>query len=232
MVMGAVAFSYAYFTKQYVPLQVVSSFFFVEFLIRVTLGLRYSPVGAVARVISVGPPAWVPVKPKRFAWTLGLGMAFAMTVITNSGIRGLPAPDDVPDLPDADVDGVGSWPMPGLPDPWPPGPTWVDREERPECAVRRWRLRAADVDCDGVGVPMMPFSAGLGAAARGGRSRGPPRGADGRPGIRVVLLAPTDRDRVCVDRSGAYRSRARQSVGQREPLHAGVAKLLHSSWYQ
>ena len=39
-------------------------------------------------MISVGPPAWVPVKPKRFAWTLGLGMAFAMTVITNSGIRG------------------------------------------------------------------------------------------------------------------------------------------------
>ena len=47
MVMGAVAFSYAYFTKQYVPLQVVASFFFVEFLIRVTVGLRYSPVGAL-----------------------------------------------------------------------------------------------------------------------------------------------------------------------------------------
>jgi hypothetical protein len=30
----------------------------------------------------------VSAKPKRFAWSLGLGMAFAMTVITNSGIRG------------------------------------------------------------------------------------------------------------------------------------------------
>ena len=88
MVMGGVAFSYAYFTKQYVPLQVVSSFFFVEFLIRVTVGLRYSPVGLIARVVTPEPPAWVPVKPKRFAWTLGLGMALAMTVITNSGIRG------------------------------------------------------------------------------------------------------------------------------------------------
>ena len=49
MVIGAVAFSYAYFAKQYVPLQVAASLFFAEFLIRITLGLRYSPVGVVAR---------------------------------------------------------------------------------------------------------------------------------------------------------------------------------------
>jgi hypothetical protein len=34
------------------------------------------------------PPDWVSAKPKRFAWTLGLAMAGAMTVITNTGIRG------------------------------------------------------------------------------------------------------------------------------------------------
>ncbi len=34
------------------------------------------------------PPQWVSAKPKRFAWSLGLGMSFAMMVITNSGIRG------------------------------------------------------------------------------------------------------------------------------------------------
>jgi hypothetical protein len=89
MVIGAVAFSYAYFAKQYVPLQIASSLFFVEFLVRVTIGLRYSPVGAIATAITVGqPPAWVSAQPKRFAWTLGLAMACAMTVITNSGIRG------------------------------------------------------------------------------------------------------------------------------------------------
>ena len=32
IVIGAVAFVYAYFDQQYVPLQVVSSLFFVEFL--------------------------------------------------------------------------------------------------------------------------------------------------------------------------------------------------------
>jgi Domain of unknown function (DUF4395) len=89
MVTGAVAFSYAYFDKQYVPLQVVASLFAAEFLIRVTVGLRYSPFGTVARAMTRrSAPDWVPSRPKRFAWSLGLAMASAMTVITNSGIRG------------------------------------------------------------------------------------------------------------------------------------------------
>src|SRR5262245_15403010 len=90
MVIGAVAFSYAYFTRQYLPLQVVASLFFLEFLVRVTVGLRYSPIGVVARALTFDqPPDWVSAKPKRFAWSLGVAMTFAMTVITNSGIRGL-----------------------------------------------------------------------------------------------------------------------------------------------
>ncbi len=89
MVIGAAAFAYAYFNQQYVPLQVAASLFFAEFLIRVTAGLRYSPIGVLARAMTLGrAPEWVSAKPKRFAWTLGLLMALAMTVITNSGIRG------------------------------------------------------------------------------------------------------------------------------------------------
>jgi len=89
MVTGAVAFSYAYFDKQYVPLQVVASLFFVEFLVRVTLGLRYSPFGALAHAMTNRRgPEWVSATPKRFAWTLRLIMELAMTAITNSGIRG------------------------------------------------------------------------------------------------------------------------------------------------
>ncbi len=89
MVIGAVAFSFAYFDKQYVLLQAAASLFFVDFLLRVTLGLRFSPVGVVARAItSWRPPDLVTSRPKRFAWTLGMGMALAMTVITNVGIRG------------------------------------------------------------------------------------------------------------------------------------------------
>jgi hypothetical protein len=90
MVLGAVAFAYAYFDQEYVPLQVVSSFFFVEFLSRLVLGLRRSPVGLVARGLAHARPAdWVSAKPKRFAWELGLGLSFSMMIITNSGIRGV-----------------------------------------------------------------------------------------------------------------------------------------------
>jgi hypothetical protein len=89
MAAGAVAFAYAYFDKFYVPLQVVATFFFVEFALRLTVGLRFSPTGVVAGVLTRPyPPEWVSAKPKRFAWTLGLALSGAMTVITNSGIRG------------------------------------------------------------------------------------------------------------------------------------------------
>jgi hypothetical protein len=89
MVAGAVAFSYAYFDKQYAPLQITATLFFAEFLIRVTAGLRYSPFGVLARATTTRRrPDWVSARPKRFAWSLGLSMALAMTVITNSGIRG------------------------------------------------------------------------------------------------------------------------------------------------
>ena len=89
MVIGAVAFAFAYFDENYVPLQVAATLFFVEFLVRVTTGLRYSPVGvARARDDAGHPPEWVSAKPKRFAWTIGLALSFSMMVITNSGIRG------------------------------------------------------------------------------------------------------------------------------------------------
>jgi hypothetical protein len=90
MVAGAVAFAYAYFDAQYLPLQVVSSFFFVEFLARLTLGLRHSPTGVVAAAITRRrAPEWVSAKPKHFAWSIGLALSFSMMVITNSGVRGL-----------------------------------------------------------------------------------------------------------------------------------------------
>ncbi len=89
MAVGAVAFSYAYFAKQYAPLQATAGVFFVEFLVRVTAGFHHSPVGRIAHAMTRGqPPEWVSAKPKRFAWTLGLVMAGAMAAITNAGIRG------------------------------------------------------------------------------------------------------------------------------------------------
>lgn len=93
MALGAIAFVYSYFDKVYAPIQIVTTFFFVDFLLRVTVGLRYSPVGIVAGWMTRRqPPEWVSAKPKRFAWSLGMVLSFAMMLITNSGIRGtLPA---------------------------------------------------------------------------------------------------------------------------------------------
>src|SRR5262245_15926650 len=89
LALGAVAFVYAYFAKVYVPIQAVTTLFFVEFLIRVCFGIQVSPLGIVAGWMTRRrAPEWASAKPKRFAWTLGLVMSFAMMIITNSGIRG------------------------------------------------------------------------------------------------------------------------------------------------
>jgi hypothetical protein len=54
MVLGAVAFAYAYFRQVYWPLQVVSALFALDFLIRVTAGLAYSPAGVLAGPARLG----------------------------------------------------------------------------------------------------------------------------------------------------------------------------------
>jgi hypothetical protein len=89
MALGAIAFVYANFEKVFLPIKVVTAFFFIDFLIRATVGLKYSPVGVVARVmVRRLEPQWTSAKPKRFAWTLGLVMSFSMMIITNSNIHG------------------------------------------------------------------------------------------------------------------------------------------------
>jgi hypothetical protein len=89
LVAGAVAFVYAYFAKEYLPIKLVTALFFVEFLLRVSLGLRFSPFGQLARALTWRQsPHWVSAKPKRFAWSLGLVMSLAMTLITNANVRG------------------------------------------------------------------------------------------------------------------------------------------------
>ena len=86
---GSIAFAYAYFAQVYAPIQIVTTLFFFEFLIRVTTGISYSPIGMIAHWMTRRQtPQWVSAQPKRFAWTLGLIMSLAMMIITNSGIRG------------------------------------------------------------------------------------------------------------------------------------------------
>jgi hypothetical protein len=89
LVLGAVAFAMALLSREYVPIKAVTTLFFAEFLVRVMIGLKHSPMGWLARLLTrKQPPHWVSARPKRFAWSLGLVMALAMTLITNANIRG------------------------------------------------------------------------------------------------------------------------------------------------
>ena len=93
MVIGAVAFVLALTEQIYIPLQLTTIFFFVEFSIRVTAGLQHSPLGRISHfLVRRHEPEWVSARPKRFAWSMGVVLSFAMVIITNTGIRGaLPA---------------------------------------------------------------------------------------------------------------------------------------------
>jgi Domain of unknown function (DUF4395) len=89
LLLGAVAFVYAYFAKVYLPIKFVTAIFFLEFAVRLLAGIRVSPVGLIAGWMTQRQaPHWVSAKPKRFAWTLGLVMSAAMTLITQADIRG------------------------------------------------------------------------------------------------------------------------------------------------
>jgi hypothetical protein len=90
MALGAYAFIYANWAKYFLPIKLVTTFFFIDFLLRITVGLNRSPVGVVAGWITRRrPPEWVSAKPKRFAWSLGLVLSLGMTVITNVNIHGM-----------------------------------------------------------------------------------------------------------------------------------------------
>jgi hypothetical protein len=89
LAVGAVAFAYAWLRGLYTPLQVVAAVLFLEFLIRVVGGLQFSPFGRIARWMTLRePPHWVSARPKRFAWTLGMVMTFAMAILSSLGVRG------------------------------------------------------------------------------------------------------------------------------------------------
>ncbi len=82
LAIGAIALALAVFEAVYLPIRLVTAFFALEFLVRVTAGLPASPVGRVARrLVRRQPPQWVSARPKRFAWRLGLVVSLAMVAI-------------------------------------------------------------------------------------------------------------------------------------------------------
>ncbi len=82
LAVALIAFAYAFFLQSFVLLQVVVVVFFVDFTIRVFVGMRWSPFAFLARLI-VGRqrPEWVGAIQKRFAWSMGIGLALLMILV-------------------------------------------------------------------------------------------------------------------------------------------------------
>ena len=81
---------YAYFEKVFVPIQIVSTFFFVEFLIRVTVGFQLQPDGLVVPLAhrAGSPRSGCRPSPSASRGRSGWSCRSSMTVITNADIHG------------------------------------------------------------------------------------------------------------------------------------------------
>lgn len=89
LALGTVAFFAALLGHDYRPLRAVTVLFAADFALRLVAGPARSPVGVVAELLVRRLPAEpVSLRPKRFAWSLGLGMSVAMAAVTNAGVTG------------------------------------------------------------------------------------------------------------------------------------------------
>lgn len=79
---GIITMLSTYFTKDYTLLSFVIVIFFINFIILVTWGPKYSPISMLGKwSVRKQRPEWVWAIQKRFAWALGLVMSFSVIVI-------------------------------------------------------------------------------------------------------------------------------------------------------
>jgi len=90
LIATAVAFSLAFFLKDFLPLKIITPVLFVDFTLRVLTGLTpFSPFGVLGTfLVRNQTPEWVGTAQKRFAWSIGIAVALLMTFITNMNITG------------------------------------------------------------------------------------------------------------------------------------------------
>lgn len=90
LIATSVAFSQAFFKGNFLPLKIITPILFVDFTIRVLTGLTpWSPFGVLGTfLVRHQQPEWAGATQKRFAWSIGIGVALLMTFITNMNITG------------------------------------------------------------------------------------------------------------------------------------------------
>jgi hypothetical protein len=76
------SFMQAFFVGEYMYLGYTVLFFFFDFLMKVIVGLKFSPVGFIANmVVRTQEPEFVGAIQKRFAWSIGLVLSSTMVLL-------------------------------------------------------------------------------------------------------------------------------------------------------
>lgn len=82
LVMGAIAFAFAFFDQYFLPLKVVVAIFFLDFFTKVIIGTKFSIISNIGGfIVRKQKPDYVGAIQKRFAWSIGLLMSFTMVFL-------------------------------------------------------------------------------------------------------------------------------------------------------
>lgn len=89
-VLGFFSFMQAFYVKEYVYLKYLVLFFLIDFLMKVVIGTRFSPVSTIANwVVRKQEPEYIGAIQKRFAWSIGLILSGTMVLLVwVLGVRG------------------------------------------------------------------------------------------------------------------------------------------------
>lgn len=80
--LGLFAFFHAFYLANFFYLQIFVALFFFDFLMKVVVGVRFSPISILANAIVSGQaPEYVGAIQKRFAWSIGLLLSTTMLIL-------------------------------------------------------------------------------------------------------------------------------------------------------
>ena len=79
---GTFAFFHAFYLDDFLYLQIFVVIFFFDFLMKVVVGTRFSPISQLAHLLVRGQaPEYVGAVQKRFAWSIGLVLSGLMVLL-------------------------------------------------------------------------------------------------------------------------------------------------------
>lgn len=90
--LGVFAFFQAFYLREFLFIQIFVGVFFVDFLMKVVIGTRFSPISIIANwIVRHQAPEYVGAIQKRFAWSIGLVLSGTMLVLLfGFGVQGWP----------------------------------------------------------------------------------------------------------------------------------------------